>query len=258
MASEAMTETLSRQQAAGADPPGTTSPRHQILLRWAVAVLCAALGFTLVAQVRAADVLGERLAAEREEDLARILSDLSAESDRLQIEITELRLLLIEFENSQESEQLALRTLERRLDDLRILAGTATAEGEGLAVTIDDPAGQVGQELLVDVVQELRDAGAEVIAINGTRLVVSSAFTTINRRLLLDDTMLIPPYRVLAIGPSETMLNAISIPGGAIDTLESRAEVRVSSELLAQLTIPGRATAPPFVYGQPVPAEETG
>lgn len=253
-----MTETLPREQAAEAEPPGAASPRHENLLRWGVGLLCAALGFMLVAQVRAADELGERLATEREEDLTRILSDLSAESDRLQSEITELRLLLIEFEGSQESEELVLRTLQRRLDDLRILAGTATAEGEGLALTIDDPSGQVGQELLVDVVQELRDAGAEVLSINGTRLVVSSAFATRNERLLLDGNLLTAPFRVLAIGPSETMLNAIRIPGGAVDALEGRAEVRVSHELLAQLTIPGRAEVPPFVYGQPVPAEETG
>jgi uncharacterized protein YlxW (UPF0749 family) len=237
----------------------TAAPdRQRRLLHVGVALLCGLLGFLLVAQVRATEELGERLEAEREEDLARILADLSDEADRLQSEITELRLLLIEFEGSQEAEQLALRTLQRRLDDLRILAGIAAAEGEGLVMTIEDPAGHVGQELLVDVVQELRDAGAEAIAINGTRLVVSSAFTTRNERLLLEGSVITPPYRVQAIGSGETMDKAMGIPGGAVSTLESRAGVRVTVEVLAHLSVPARTEIQPFVYGEPVPVEETG
>jgi uncharacterized protein YlxW (UPF0749 family) len=236
------------------DPP----TRHRVLLRVVVTVACAILGFLLVAQVRATEGFGERLVAEREEDLARILADLSTESDRLQSEITELRLLLIEFESSQEAEQVLLRSLERRLADLQVLTGVVAAEGEGILLTIDDPGGQVTQDLLVDTIQELRDAGAEAIEVNGQRLVVSSSFSSRGGRIMLDGSTLVPPYRIAVIGPGDTMSKAMEIPGGVVDTLESRASVRVTVEVLAELTVPARGDPNPFVFGRPAPTEEAG
>jgi uncharacterized protein YlxW (UPF0749 family) len=122
-------------------------------------------------------------------------------------------------------------------------------------MTIDDPQNQVAQELLVDTVQELRDAGAEAIAINDVRLVASSAFTTRNARLLLDGEPLEPPIVVVAIGLSDTISKALAIPGGAIDSLQSRPEVIVRVESLEQLSVPAVPERAPFVFGEPVPPQ---
>lgn len=227
-------------------------------MRVGVALACGLLGFLLVAQVRATESVEDRLAGEREEDLAQILSDLSAEADRLTLEITDLRLTLLAVQNEAEGEQVALRSLQRRLDDLRILAGVVAAEGEGISFVIEDPAGQVRQDLLVDTIQELRDAGAEAMAVNGVRLIVSSAFSVRRDRLLLDGQPLTPPYRIVAVGPADTMAKALAIPGGAIDTLEARTEVRTTVEQLAQLTVPARAQTAPFVFGEPVVESRDG
>jgi uncharacterized protein YlxW (UPF0749 family) len=257
-----MTETADPDLRRAAPPPArgrTTTPRRDpaVRLRWAVAVACAVLGFLLVAQVRSTEGLGERLEAEREEDLARILADLTAQSDRLQAEITDLRLTLLSFENEAEREELALRSLQRRLDDLRILAGVTVAEGEGIVVTIEDPAQALTQDLLVDTVQELRDAGAEAIAVNGVRLVAQSAFVTRNERLLVDGQLLATPYRIAAVGPAETMAEALRIFGGAVATLQSVPGVTVTVETRAQLTVPARGEPVPFVFGVPVPPEQS-
>ncbi|HWH33402.1 MAG TPA: DUF881 domain-containing protein [Egibacteraceae bacterium] len=228
------------------------------LMRVGVALACGLLGFLLVAQVRATESVEDRLAGEREEDLAQILSDLSAEADRLTLEITDLRLTLLAVQNEAEGEQVALRSLQRRLDDLRILAGVVAAEGEGISFVIEDPAGQVRQDLLVDTIQELRDAGGEAMAVNGVRLIVSSAFSVRRDRLLLDGQPLTPPYRIVAVGPADTMAKALAIPGGAIDTLEARTEVRTTVEQLAQLTVPARPQTAPFVFGEPVVESRDG
>lgn len=250
-----MTETVASATPAGDSLTPGNGPRP-LATRVAVGLACAVLGFLLVAQVRATEGLGDRLEAEREEDLARILADLGTDADRLTAEITELRLTLLAFENDAESEEVALRSLQRRLDELRILAGVVATEGEGLVLTIEDPAGQVGQDLLVDTVQELRDAGAEAIAVNEVRLIVSSAFSTRNNRLVLDGQPLTPPFRIAAVGPADTMGKALQIPGGALDTLQSRPEVATNVEQLAQMIVPARAEPAPFVFGEPVAAAE--
>lgn len=256
-----MTETVDpRPVEPSAEPDGTldeeaAAPSSPRWLRWASVLACGVLGFLLVAQFRATENLDARLDVEREEDLAQILADLSTENDRLQEEITSLRLTLLSFENSAETEELALRSLRRRLDELRILAGTVAVEGEGVEMTIDDPQLQVTQELLVDTVQELRDAGAEVITVNDVRLIVSSAFTTRNGLLVLDGAPLEAPIVMRAIGPADTISEALTIPGGAIDSLQSRPEVVVTVETHEELTLPARDEAAPFVYGEPVPPE---
>lgn len=222
-------------------------------MRTAVALACGLLGFTLVAQVQATEELGDQLATEREEDLARILANLNEESDRLQGEITDLRLTMMALETSAEREEVAIDSLERRLDDLGILAGTLEAEGSGISVTIEDPAGSVGQEDLVDFVQELRDAGAEAIAVNDHRLIVSSAFVVRNDRVVLDGQPLDAPYRIVAVGGGETMAKALDIPGGAVATLEQK-EATVDVETLAEVTVPARSQTTAFVFGEPQPA----
>lgn len=249
-----MSRTL--EPAAKADPatPAPPPPSSR-LLQGLIILLCGLLGFALVAQIRSNQELDYRLVGEREEDLTRILADLSSDSDRLAREIAQLQLTLYALEDEQEGEEVALRSLQRRLDDLRILTGVAPAEGEGVTLTVDDPQRLVGQEQLVDAVQELRDAGAEAIAINGTRLVVSSAFVTRDGRLLLDGQPLVPPFRISAIGKGETMARALAIPGGVTDTMTAPGAVTADVEVLAQLTLPARSDPAPFQYAVPVPPE---
>lgn len=227
--------------------------------RVSVALVCGLLGFLIMTQLQANDDVGLRLEGEREEDLAAILANLSAETDRLQAESTDLRLTLLAFEESAERDGLALRNLERRLQDFSILAGVVAAEGEGVVLTLEDPRGMLGTDHLVDAVQELRDAGAEAIDVNGVRLVVSSAFTVRNDRLLVDGVPLTPPYRVAAVGPAETMARALAIPGGVIDTIQ-RADDEVATDVAtrAQLMVPARADIPQFVFGQPRTADDGG
>jgi len=120
---------------------------------------------------------------------------------------------------------------------------------------VEDPDTQVTQGLLVDSVQELRDAGAEAIAVNDVRLVASSSFTSGNRRLVVDGKPLDAPYVLIAVGPAETIGKALAIPGGAVDSLESRSAVTTTVNQLAVVNVPARAEPVSFVYGEPSPAD---
>lgn len=254
-----MTETAPApvREEAAAPPPPDRARRRGRLTTVAVAVACGLLGFVLVTQLRATENLGAQLEGEREEDLAAILANLSAETDRLQSEFTDLRLTLLAFEESAERDGLAMRNLERRLEDFSVLAGVVAAEGEGIVLTVDDPQGAIGPEHLVDAIQELRDAGAEAIDVNDQRLVVSSAFSVRNNRLLVDGTPISPPYRIAAIGPAETMARALSIPNGVVDGFERAGDdVTATVDTRAQLTVPTRGDPTPFVFAEPVTADD--
>ncbi len=155
-------------------------------------------------------------------------------------------------ESSAERDELALRTLRERLDDLRIVAGAVAVEGEGLLLTIDDPGDQMSQERLVDTIQELRAAGAEAIAVNGVRLIASSGVVTDDDRLFLDGHLLAAPYEVGAIGSAQTMAEALNIPGGVVDVLEALPGVRTVIAPRAHVTLPARTEPFQFVEGEPL------
>ena len=95
-----------------------------------------------------------------------------------------------------------------------MLLGTVAAHGPGISVTITDPDAPLGAEDLLDVVEELRGAGAEAIQFGSVRVSTATAFTDDNGAVAVDGADLQAPYTVLAIGDPKTLDTALNIPGG--------------------------------------------
>ena len=186
-----------------------------------LAVLTAALGLGFVVSVHAQRGPAG-LAAARQDDLVRILADLGSRSDRLQQEIGTLRDTAQRLVDSEGS-GVALEQARQRTADLGILAGTVAAHGAGITVQIADPGNAVSADVLLDAVEELRDAGAEAIAVSdgGTsvRVVTSTSLQDGAGGVLVDRIQLHPPYVITAIGDPPTLEKALQIPGGVTDAV---------------------------------------
>lgn len=217
-----------------------------------VVMVTAVLGFLLVGQLRGSERFRQRLQAENEGDLTRILAGLTTEADALRDEISTLKLQLVQLESSQASDSAATAAAETQLRALRVLAGTVPVAGPGLSVVVEDPEGAISYDTLIDVVQELRDAGAEAVAVNERRVGATSAFGERDGRLVLDGYTLSSPYTVVAIGPAATLEGGLEIPGGALDTLSSLRDVNVRLQRSARVVVPALARAPTFRVGRPV------
>ncbi|MDN5344294.1 MAG: hypothetical protein PWQ18_405, partial [Clostridia bacterium] len=59
------------------------------------------------------------------------------------------------------------------------------------------------------LVNELRAAGAEAIAVNGQRIVTNSDIRCVGTVIMVNSTRLAPPYEVQAIGNPDTLLAAV-------------------------------------------------
>ncbi len=105
---------------------------------------------------------------------------------------------------------------------------------------------------MIDVIEELRDAGAEALAVNGTRIGVRSSFSAAGGHLLLDDAPLSPPYRVAAIGEPETLESGLRIPGGALDALGAVKGASTDVQRQARVDLPALASSPGFKVAHPV------
>lgn len=201
-----------RRRLAAALRPRAT--RGQLL----AGALCGALGFALVVQLQATQESG--LAQLREADLVRAVDDLGEQRQRLTGELSELRdtQRALEAEGDQRAE--ALRSQEEAEDAQALLAGTAPAVGPGVTVSVSDPGGGVSAVRLLGTVQELRDAGAEVISVADARVVASTAFTSTADGLEVDGTPVTSPFTIRAIGDPARLEATIGIPGGVLDLLE--------------------------------------
>jgi len=199
------------------------------------ALLCGLLGFALVTQVHSAASSGLKTA--RQSDLVDILDSLSARSDQLRTQIAAEQNSLAKLTGGTDSNQAALAEAQQRTATLQILAGTAPAVGPGIDLEITDPQHHVGADVLLETLEELRDAGAEAMQIDGSavagaagtparavRLVASSYFvdTADNTGVVVDGTALAPPYDIVAIGDPPTITTAMGIPGGVLDTLTAK------------------------------------
>ncbi|MCA1831472.1 MAG: DUF881 domain-containing protein [Actinomycetota bacterium] len=232
-------------------PQRPASPRALRPSQLALALVSALLGFLLATQFQSREGLSTRLAGEREEDLAQILSNLSTSTDQIQDEIIDLRVRLQGAKGSAEQEKVLLDNARQQFDSLRILLGMVPVKGEGIVATIGDPSGTVGPEILLDAVEELRDAGAEAIDINGLRVVASSAFGGSPGSLSVSGTPIASPYVITAIGNGETLAEAVKIPGGVVDTINARQAASIIIEERKEVRIASLRPAPRFTYATP-------
>jgi uncharacterized protein YlxW (UPF0749 family) len=222
-----------------------------------IGVLVAMLGFGIAVQVHA-NSSSDKLASLREDDLIGILDNQSAQADRLRQQIAQLELTLAGLQNSGDKAAAARQQAEQEQQDLGILLGTIPATGPGVRVTITDPSGVLQPEDLLDVIEELRGAGAEAIQFGTVRVSTSTALTSAARgSITVDGTRVSAPYTVLAIGESATLDTALNIPGGVAAVLRADgADLTVEDE--ATVTISAVRALPVLHYATPSSAAPSG
>jgi uncharacterized protein YlxW (UPF0749 family) len=187
------------------------------------AIVGAVLGlvaFLAVVQVRL-NLADDGYANARREDLIAILDGLGQSTRRLESEIAELQQRKNALSSGADRAENARAQAEEQIRVLGILAGTLPAQGPGVRITMTDPDGKVESSNLLDAIQELRDAGAEAIQINGkARVVASTAFVDDPPGVRVDGTRVEPPYVIEAIGDSHNLSEAANFPGGLVSEIE--------------------------------------
>ena len=179
--------------------------------------LCAVLGFAGVTQVQSRDA-DSVLETARQSDLVQILDAQSQLADRLEDELAGLQASYADLLSNGDQEQTALQQARERRESLGILAGTVAAKGPGVELVVEDPDRRVTAIRLLGAIEELRNAGAEVIQVNDVRVTASTYVLDGASGPEVDGVPLDPPYILRAIGDSDTLATAMGIPGGVIDS----------------------------------------
>ncbi|MEO9134278.1 MAG: DUF881 domain-containing protein [Jatrophihabitantaceae bacterium] len=230
---------------------GASRPRRRARLRAGalIGVLTALLGFAIAVQVHA-NSQSDSLSSLREDDLIGILDNQNARADRLRQQIAELQQTLSRLKDSGDRSAAARQQAEDEANALGVLLGTLPATGPGVRVVITDPGHKLVNEDLLDVVEELRGAGAEAIQFGSVRVSTDTAFTEVDGAVAVDGTTLAAPYAVEAIGDSKTLDTALNIPGGVAATIRAAGGDLVVGEL-AKVTIAVTRSIPTPKYASP-------
>ena len=214
-----------------------------------VAVLLAGLAFAMTVQFRHKDTAD--FSGVRKGDLVELLRSLDAANERITTQVNELTVTRNDLLGSTKRSAKAERQARKRANDLSILAGSVGTTGSGIELTINDPDARIDSAALLDAVEELRDAGAEAIAINGTaRVVAQTYFLDDDDAIRVGGREIKRPFVIEAIGDPSTMDEAVRFRDGLADKVHNRGGTLTVS-IRDKITITALADVKRPEYAQP-------
>ncbi|MEJ2209295.1 MAG: DUF881 domain-containing protein [Anaerolineae bacterium] len=213
--------------------------------RLTLTTTCLVLGLMLVVQLRSQSDARQAL---QETDWEYAVVDLIDNNARLREEIDDLEAQLAELRQEGGSTAI-LQSLVNEANQLRIANGLVEVSGPGIEVDVEGPITVLD---LHDLINEVRNAGAEALALNGQRLVAWSAISTDGTHVTVDGQPIQPPYRLEAIGDGESLETALLRPGGLVELLERLDErITLAVRRRDKLTLTDYAQPMAFVYARP-------
>ncbi|MDO5721137.1 MAG: DUF881 domain-containing protein [Actinomycetaceae bacterium] len=179
-----------------------------------IALMCLVLGFALVTQIKIqrADPLDNL----HEDELVVLLDQLTTSERQLRKQRNELAVQVQRLQSSHSQYEAAKEAAQKDAERAQIMAGTVAVHGPGLTMTLQEGNEPITAHSFVNILGELRNAGAEAIDVNGQRITASSYVTTVPGGLSISGFTITPPYRWSVIGDADTILPALDIPRGAI------------------------------------------
>lgn len=158
-----------------------------------------------------------------------------------------------------------LKSLEEEIKQDGILLGTTEVKGPGVVITISDanmsqstlssildPYNLLVHDLdLLEIINELRNAGAEAISINGQRVVNTTEVSCDGNVIMINDEKIASPFVINAIGLPERF-NTLKRPHGYLYAME-QAGIQVDfNNKIEEITIPKFTGVTKFKYAKSI------
>lgn len=179
-------------------------------------------------------------------------NNLSEELDKLEVKLEDVR-----ADSTSSNSELAI--LEESIKEKNLTLGLTEVTGTGVKIvlndssisTINNPFINASDLLvhdgdLIHVVNELFNAGAEAISINGQRVISTTAIECDGNVIKVNGNKIGAPFEILAIGYPE-QLAGLQRPGGYIEALVSRG-LTVNLTKQSTVTIPKYTGTMKFNY----------
>jgi len=210
-----------------------TTPAERTRLAHALVLLVPAVLFGLLVSVQ------WRTQAERNELTVRYnaplldaANTLQNEQNTLKAQLVALRAELDRIQSNASTQSDAAKELQARIDTLKAVAGLNERSGDGVEIILDDARGTVtAKDIeksichntdLTDIVNQAWRGGAEAIAVNDERIVGSSSIYCVGSTIMVNGTLMSPPFKVVVIGPQNELLASYEDPTQLRDIKQRR------------------------------------
>jgi len=183
------------------------------------------------------------------QELSTLIETLTARNRELRSGLGDIGEQLREYRAAGTQGQSALGVSQEDLRRITAFAGLAAVEGQGIVMTVD---GSLDAIALNDLVNELRNAGAEAIAVDEVRITASSVATEGPRSLQVDGVDVGKRFMLRAIGSPDGLVSAIERPGGIISQLKLVISATIAIQQVQSIQLPATARSLMPVVGKPV------
>ena len=249
----------------------TNPVRHRPWLTQ-ITLLSLTLGALLALSLKTQDrIRSEQLPNMRINQLAGSYAELKNANEDQRKKIADLQERLTKYQKTATNEDEKAKLLSQDLEKANVLAGQVAVTGPGVVVTLRDsktaPPKDTGmsQEMYLEIIRpylihdqdiqavinELRAAGAEAIAVNDQRVVATTAIRCVGPSVLVNN---VPtngsPVKIKAIGDPDTMLSSLSMAGGVTDQYKLTDPSMISIDKAKSLNLPAFSGASPLRYAQ--------
>jgi uncharacterized protein YlxW (UPF0749 family) len=210
------------------------APRSQAL----VAAVAFILGILVVVQIRS-QAGNNTLAAMSSQDLTFLVANLNTRNDQLRGEIATLQSQLAALESGGSLGATSVNEIRAEIDRIRAWAGLDPVGGRGIEIPVSGPIPASAVEVLVN---ELKNARAEAVAVEDVRVVPGTVFGGGGGGgLSVDDTALGDPFTIQVIGTPDTLTGSLARAGGIIAQLaatdpDATIDVQEATEMVLPAT----------------------
>lgn len=193
------------------------------------------IGVLLVGQLRS-QARPIELSSLSAQELSTLIETLSARNVELSDGLANLREQIRDYERAELQGQSALELTEEALDGLGAFAGLRGVEGQGIVIEIE---GSFDPTAVNDLVHELRNAGAEAIAVDDVRVTARSVAVLGTGAIEIDGVPIGRSFTMSAIGSPSGLRAAIERPGGILTLLQQSIDAVFTIEERTSLLVPG-------------------
>lgn len=197
--------------------------------------VAAVIGILLVGQLRS-QARPLELSTLSAQELSALIETLSARNVELRDGLADLREQIRDYERAQVQGQSDLVITEEVLRGISAFGGLVPAQGQGIRMQAE---GSFDPVAINDLIQELRNAGAEAIAVDDVRITARSVAVLGTSTIEIDGVPIGPAFEVVAIGSPDGLQSAIERPGGILQLFEQSIDARFTLSQATHVIVPG-------------------
>jgi len=206
------------------------------------------IGILLVGQLRS-QARPTEISSLPAQELSQLIETLGQRNRELRTGLADVREQLREYRVAGSQGQSALEVTREDLRRITAFAALASVQGQGIILEVD---GRLDAIALNDLLNELRNAGAEALAVDEIRITHRSVATQGAVNLLIDGVEVGERFRLAAIGSPEGLLATMERPGGIISQLEQFINATIVARQSERITLPATSLSLAPVVAQPV------